>query len=170
MKFSIKEKKQFPASSQIILFIFILGFLIFYKSGMTKKLSIVDQNTSEVYFSASIKESDTITFGWIHSLEHIPWTEEYIVLSNNNLLLKKITFPAFGAGIPHNRGKVTKIENDLIIMDEIDEEFSEISWIHSKTATDYIMINDQIIINGEELPHHIGLKLKIEKRLSLWTK
>ncbi len=111
-----------------------------------------------------------LTYGWIHSFEHIPWSEQYYIEDNNKLLLKKITVAGYGAGIPNNKGKLTKIENGMIIMDEIDEEFEEINWIHSQTAMDYIMLNDKIILDGEDLPQHKALNLKIEKRLKIWLR
>jgi len=164
-------KKQLAASSHIRLLILIIllitGFIVFFKIDTVKLLKITDQNTDKEYFSTPVETSYVITYGWIHSFEHIPWTELYLILDNNTLLLKKITISGFGAGIPHNKGKVTKIENGLIIMDEINEEFDEINWIHSQTATNYIMLNDKIILKGEDLPHHQELNLKIEKRLKL---
>jgi len=169
-----KERKQFAASSSIQLLILIIalivGFVVFFKVDTIKVLRIADQKTNEVYFSTPVETSYVLTYGWIHSLEHIPWTEQYLILDNNKLLLKKITMTAFGAGIPHNKGKVTKIENGLIIMDEIDEEFDEINWIHSQTATNYIMLNDKIVLKGEDLPQHAALNLKIEKRLKIWLR
>jgi len=169
-----KEEKQKSASSPIqlliLIIILIVGFVAFFKVDTIKVLRIVDQKTNEEYFSTPVETSYVLTYGWIHSFEHIPWTEHFIILDNNKLLLKKITVAGFGAGIPHNKGKVTKIENGLIIMDEIYEEFDEINWIHSQTATDYIMLNDKIILNGEDLPQHAALNLKIEKRLKLWLR
>ncbi len=169
-----KAKKQLAASLSIQLLIFVIilivGFVVVFKVDSIKVLRIVDQNTDEQYFSVPVETSYVLTYGWIHSFEHIPWTEQYFILDNNKLLLKKITIAGFGAGIPHNKGKVTKIENGSIIMDEIDEEFNEINWIHSQTATDYIMLNDKIILNGEDLPQHVALNLKIEKRLKLWLR
>lgn len=169
-----KEKKQISASSHIqlliLVMILIVGFFAIFKVGTVKFLSITDQANNEEYFSIPVATSCVLTFGWIHSFEHIPWTEEYFILNDNKLLLKKITIAGFGAGIPHNKGRLTKIEKGLIIMDEIDEKFDEINWIHSQTATDYLMLNNKIILNGEDLPHHRSLNLKIEKRLKIWLR
>lgn len=174
MCWAFKEKKQASASSHIQLLILvvalIVGLFVFLGADTVKILRITDQNTNEVYFSTSVESSYILTYGWIHSFEHIPWTEQYFIQDNNRLLLKKITIAGFGAGIPHDKGKITKIENGTVIMDEINEEFDEINWIHSQTATDYIMLNDEIILNGEDLPHHAALNLKIEKRLKLWLR
>lgn len=169
-----KEKKQKTASSHIQLLILIavliVGLFIFFRAGAMKVLRITDQETNEVYFSAPVETSYVLTYGWIHSFEHIPWSEQYYIEDNNKLLLKKITVAGYGAGIPNNKGKLTKIENGMIIMDEIDEEFEEINWIHSQTAMDYIMLNDKIILDGEDLPQHKALNLKIEKRLKIWLR
>lgn len=174
MRWMFNKKKQIPASSyiQMLLFIAILiiGFFTFFKIDTIKVLSIVEQDTNKEYFSTPVETSYTLTYGWVHSFEHIPWTEQYSILDNNKLLLKKITVAGFGAGIPNNKGKVTKTENGLIIMDEIDEEFDEINWIHSQTATDYIMLNNKVILNGEDLPQHRALNLRIEKRLKIWLR
>lgn len=169
------EKKQSSASSQIQLLIsviisvvlLIVGFFSIFKVDRVQILRITHQNTRQEYYSTPVATSYVITYGWIHSFEHIPWTEEYFIQDNDKLLLKKITVAGFGAGIPHNKGKVTKLENGIVVMDEIDEEFDEIKWIHSQIAADYIMLNNEIIIRGKELPHHEPLNLKIEKRLKI---
>ncbi len=175
---NIEEKGQPAASSPVLLpallilcvLLLVIGFFIISQMGTERVLIITDQNTNREYFSIPVSVSDVLTYGWIHSLEGIPWTEEYEILDNNKLLLRKITITGFGAGIPHNRGKVTKVENGIIIMDEIDEEFEEISWIHSRSAADYLMLNGRIILNGKDLPHHVPLRLKIEKRLKIWPR
>ena len=175
MNWAFDRKKHLAASSYIRLLVFLLtsalAFSLLYHLGIgATVLTITDQSTGKEYYSISVKPSDTITYGWIHSFEHIPWTEHYIILDSNKLLLKKITVAGFGAGIPHNIGKEFKNENGVIVMSEIDNEFDTINWIHSQTATDYIMLNDKVILRGEDLPHHKALNLRIEKRLKLWPK
>ena len=170
------EQKQLAASAPakfagvltaLLLVMMLLGS---FKAGSVKTLRITGQVSGNEYFAAPVKDKDVLTYGWVHSLERIPWTEDYIILGGGRLLLKRITIPAFGAGIPHNKGKVTKIENGCIIMDEIYEEFERIDWIHSRSALDYIMLNGKIVLHGEDLPHHVPLTLEIEKGLKLWPK
>jgi hypothetical protein len=166
------EKKQAAASSRIrfliLLLILTVGFLLLFEIGNASVLRITDQSTGEEYYSIHAGPSDILTYGWIHSFEHIPWTEQYTILGNNNLLLKEIAIAGFGAGIPHNKGGKIKSKDGMIIMSEINEEYDEINWIHSQTATDYIMLNDKVILRGTDLPQHKALNLKIEKRLKLW--
>jgi hypothetical protein len=170
------EKKQ-PGASSPALFTAVLPAVILtvlllaaFKAGSVKVLRITDQSSGREYFSAPVKAMDVLTYGWIHSLENMPWTEEFIILDNNSLLLEKITVPAFGAGIPHNKGRVTRIENGFIVMDEIHEEFERIDWIHSQSALEFIMLNGEKMLLGEDLPHHATLTLKIEKGLMICQK
>ncbi|WP_273226595.1 DUF1850 domain-containing protein [Geosporobacter ferrireducens] len=148
------------------IFAFVV-LLFLFKISEIQRLSIINQNTNKVYLTTEVVPGDKLTYGWIHSLEHIPWTEDYYIQKNNHLLLYRITLSAFGAGIPHNKGKLTRVEDGTIVMEEINEDFEEINWIHSQTATEYIQLNDQTLIKGVDLPHHEALKLKIEKRLKL---
>lgn len=170
MKQKYNRKKQVFASFLLPILLITIGISVIIKFNTVKKLTIINQNTGEVYYTNTVKESDTLIFNWIHSLEKIPWDEEYLILKNNNLLLNKITLIGFGAGIPHNRGQVTTIDDGVIVMSQIDEEFNEINWIHSQTALSSIRLNDKIIIEGKDLIHHEELRLKIEKGLGLCQK
>lgn len=167
MKKLDKEKRNFASLTNILLILVLLGISILVRFSNENVLTIVHQKTDKQYLSIPVNESDVLTFHWIHSFEHIPWKEEYLILDNGILLLKNISIAGFGAGIPHNDGKTTTIENGSIIMREIDERFNEINWMHSQTAVDYIELNDEVIIRGEDLPHHEALRLKIEKRLKI---
>ena len=174
MERTCNGKRRFSASYRVPLFILafltVIALIFYIKNDTIKVLSITNQETNEEYFSVKVKESDTLTYGWTHSFEHIPWTEQYIILDNDKLLLRQITVAGYGAGIPNNKGKVTRVENGSIIMDEINEEFDEINWIHSQTAMNYIKLNDRVIVEGNELPHHTALNLRIDERVKLWPR
>ncbi|UQT40910.1 DUF1850 domain-containing protein [Acidaminococcus intestini] len=87
---------------------------------------------------------------------------------DHSLILDTISFPAFGAGIPENRGKKTWVdEKGNIFMDEIDQSFPRIDWINSHYATRKIKLNDELITSGRLLPEHTRLILVIEERDSL---
>jgi hypothetical protein len=165
-------KKQRVASSHLKIYLTLAIFIIFsftflFKITVTQRLFIMHQLNKEVYLTADVSQGDKLTYGWMHSLEHIPWTEDYYIQENNHLLLSRITIVGFGAGIPHNKGKVTRIEDGTIVIEQIDEDFEKIDWIHSQTAMEYIKLNDQTIVKGPNLPHHEPLKLKIEKRFKV---
>ena len=128
-------------------------------------LRISDWKTGAVYAQAPVRKNSRLFFGWIHSQEKIPWNEYYNIDESLNLVLDVITFPAFGAGIPENKGRVTYVDKDgLIHMAEIGQTFAEIVWLNSHTATRDITLDGALIARGSELPHHVKLRLVIEQR------
>lgn len=165
---ALREKLSLVSLPRIILIVTIS--LLILKPKVVKILTIMNQTNGEKYFTITINDFDTVTYEWIHSFEKTPWIEDYSILKDNSLMLKEIVLVGFGAGIPHNEGKNTRLQDGKIIMEGIDKEFDEINWIHSKTALKYIKLNGKIIIKGRDLPHHKPLKLKIEKRFKLCPK
>ena len=128
-------------------------------------LRVYDWKTGELYASAPAKVGSALFFGWIHSLEKIPWNEYYHVGENGELILDAITFPAFGAGIPEDKGRVCYVENGLIHMEEIDQAFKELVWLNSHTATQDILLDGKLVTRGRDLPQHTRLRLVIEKEM-----
>ena len=127
-------------------------------------LRIYDWKTGTVYAEAPARPGDRLFFGWIHSLEKIPWNEYFHIAPSLDLVLDAITFPAFGAGIPEDKGRVCYVKDGLIHMEEIDQVFPELVWLNSHTATRDIMLNDELVTRGCDLPQHTRLRLVIEKR------
>lgn len=133
-------------------------------------LRIYNYQSGEIYVEVPAKGGDKLFFGWVHSWEKIPWNEYYHIAPDETLVLDSISFPAFGAGIPENKGKVCRIENGLIYMDEIGQVFQEFNWINSHFATREIILNGQLISKGDRLPEHTRLRLVVERRLKKWQK
>jgi hypothetical protein len=127
-------------------------------------LRIYDWKTGAIYVEVPARVGDQLFFGWIHSLEKIPWNEYFHVDAEHNLILDAITFPAFGAGIPENKGKVCYVKDGLIHMEEIDQVFKELHWLNSNTATRDILLDGALVARGSELPQHARLRLVIEKK------
>ncbi|MDR3331543.1 MAG: DUF1850 domain-containing protein [Synergistaceae bacterium] len=125
-------------------------------------LRVYDWKTGAVYVEAPTRAGAKLFFGWIHSLEKIPWNEYYHIREDRTLILDVITFPAFGAGIPENKGRVCYVKDGLIHMEEIDQEFGELVWLNSHTATRDISLDGRHITSGAELPQHTRLRLVIE--------
>ncbi|MDR2744183.1 MAG: DUF1850 domain-containing protein [Desulfovibrio sp.] len=125
-------------------------------------LRIYDWKTGAVYAEAPARSGSRLFFGWVHSLEKIPWNEYYHVDAQRTLVLDTITFPAFGAGIPENKGKSCRVRGGLIYMEEIDQEFKELVWLNSHTATREIALDGVFVTRGSELPQHARLRLVIE--------
>ncbi len=127
-------------------------------------LLIYDYKTNEIYVETPAKEGDQLFFGWVHSWEKIPWHEYYHITAGGDLVLDTIAFPAFGAGIPENKGKKTWIEDGMIYMGDIGQVFHEFTWINSHFATRDIRLNGMLIARGQDLPEHTRVNLAIRKR------
>lgn len=130
-------------------------------------LVIYDQQTGENFVTLPVETGDVLEYNWIHSFEHIPWNERYIVQADHGLMLVEIQVAGFGAGIPENKG-ITSVENGMVVMGELEERFDVISWIHSNTALSSIVLNGQTVASGPDLPHHQPLRLEIKRRLRTW--
>lgn len=149
-----------------VVFCMILSFVL-YGFNQQKVLVIYHQETDDVYCITNIEVGDKVTYEWIHSFEHIPWYEDFYVLSDNRLGLEEIRVAGFGAGIPENKGEMT-VKDGMIVMTNIGEIYDHIQWFNSHTALQYIALNDQVIIRGDEMPHHEALALEIKGRVIQW--
>ncbi len=126
-------------------------------------LRIYDWKTGAIYAESPARPGDRLSFGWVHSLEKIPWNEYYHINDDLVIVLDAITFPAFGAGIPENKGRVCYVKDGLIHMEEIGQEFSELVWLNSHTATREIKLGGRLVAEGRSLPQHTRLRLVIER-------
>ncbi|MDL2263274.1 DUF1850 domain-containing protein [Synergistaceae bacterium OttesenSCG-928-I11] len=125
-------------------------------------MRIFDWKTGECYVEAHTRVGAELFFGWIHSQEKIPWNEYFHIDENGDLILDAITFPAFGAGIPENKGEICYVdENGLIHMERIDQKFEELVWLNSHTATQDIRLDGTLVARGRDLPQHTRLRLII---------
>jgi hypothetical protein len=130
-------------------------------------LRIYDWKTGELYIEVPAKTGEQIFFGWIHSLEKFPWHEYFRIDKDLSIVLEAITFPAFGAGVPENKGSVCYTDKDgLIHMEQINQRFGELIWLNSHTAVQDIKLGDALVTKGRELPQHTRLRLVIEKKRS----
>ena len=127
-------------------------------------LRIYDYETGKIYVEVPAGAGDRLFFGWMHSLEKIPWHERYHIDENGDLILDEIAFPAFGAGIPENKGTSVKIENGMIVMSGIGQVFHEFTWLNSHYATRDIRLNDALVARGDTLPEHTRINLSITKK------
>lgn len=131
-------------------------------------LKIFSWKTGDVVFTTPISAGDKLDVFWTHSLEKIPWNEYYTLREDGVLVLNTITFPAFGAGIPANKGRTCRIGDDgLIYMENIGQEFRYFKWLNSKYTRE-IRVNGKLVVRGTELPDHQILILRIERRGLPW--
>ena len=130
-------------------------------------LKIFSWKTGEVFLTSSVAAGDKIDVFWTHSLEKIPWNEYYTLREDGVLVLDTITFPAFGAGIPANKGRCRIGDDGLIYMENINQEFKYFKWLNSKFTRE-IRVNGKLIVRGTELPNHQVLILRVERRGLPW--
>ena len=126
-------------------------------------LRVYDRHKGILYAEAPARVNSRLVFGWIHSWENIPWNEYYHVDERGDLVLDAITFPAFGAGIPEDKGRVCYVRDGVIHMEEIGQVFTELVWLNSHSATRDIILDGTLVTRGSDLPHHAGIRLRIEK-------
>jgi hypothetical protein len=169
MAVQISIGKRFMAS---LIAIFLVSGLVmaYHKSQSDLWMSISPYNITGDHvlqgdrIEMPVKAGDVIIYHWIHSFEHIPWKEYFRVEKDGSLALYRIEVAGFGAGIPENKGEVT-IEDGMVVMQNFEERFESIHWIHSQTALSFISVNDEVIINGFDLPHHQPLHLEVKARV-----
>jgi len=135
-----------------------------FSPGLLYTLRIYDWKTGEVYVEYPVLQSDEIYFGWIHSLEKIPWNEYYHIDEDLNLVLDTVSFTAFGAGIPHDPGNNCHIKDGVIYMTEINQKFTELNWMNSPDSVQEIRVSGEFVTCGSDLPHHRRLILSVEWR------
>jgi hypothetical protein len=155
----------------LVLLILLMGTLLFsyFFQGPDLRLVLSDQETGQVLFSQPVQEGDELSFHWIHSFEHIPWVEEYTIEANETFLLHTISVAGFGAGIPENKGVVT-VENGMVVMRSIQQQFDTIRWIHSQTALVSITLGQTTFITGEDVEHHLPVELSIKGTRTIWPR
>lgn len=159
------KDRAFHAALLAALWVLLLAGCALRPSGEKEAvLRIYDWKSSELYVEAPARVNSRLLFTWVHSLEKIPWAEYYHVDAHYNLVLDAITFPAFGAGIPEDAGRVCYVKDGLIHMEEIDRAFTELVWLNSHTATRELVLDGVLITSGSALPQHTRVRLVIEKR------
>jgi hypothetical protein len=156
------RRRAFPAAIAAIFALCALLPLLRPAVAEEAVLRIYDWRTNETYVQVPARVGGRLFFGWIHSLEKIPWNEYYHIDENFDLVLDSITFPAFGAGIPENKGRVCYVKDGLIHMEEIGQRFEELVWLNSHTATRDILLDGEFVASGSDLPHHVRLRLVVE--------
>lgn len=149
----------------IIVLLVATGLFAWWQQANRAVLRVRDYQTREIYREIPVQAGDHLYFGWMHSLEHIPWNEVFYIAEDRTLVLDEISFPAFGAGIPENKGKRTWVDKKgMIHMAENGQVFPCLDWINSHYATRDIKVNETLVTTGPQLPEHRRLLLCIEKK------
>ena len=129
---------------------------------LSKRLTVQNAENGSVYLSREVRSGDTLEFCWTHSFEKIPWDEYYEILPDGSFVLHTISVAGFGAGIPAEMDVSYRYEDGLIYMDGIESHFPRFQWINSQTALREIRLNGELLLRGEDLPHHEKMVLSVD--------
>lgn len=158
--------RSLPLPIKTALAVLILGAVVWGAASLLRppqwELCIEEAKTGQVLASAPIAPGDELYFGWVHSLEKIPWDEWYRVTEEGTLMLETISFPAFGAGIPADKGDPV-IRDGIIFYENIQQEFPYLQWLNSPQTKD-IAINGQFLASGLTLTDDGILILTIKRK------
>ena len=157
----VKEQRgRLVALSALLILAVLLTCLAVF--GARPVLRIRVDATGEILREVPVTAGDELYVAWLHSQEKIPWHEWYTVKKDGTMTLNTISFPAFGPGIPCDKG-VPRIEDGTIFFEQIEETFPRFRWLNS-TFTREIRLNGALIATGDDLPNHTILTLTIERR------
>ncbi|NCC64708.1 MAG: DUF1850 domain-containing protein [Spirochaetia bacterium] len=142
----VKNLRRIFKSAVLILVVGTLLFFLFPRDTFT--LIVREQQTKHELARCTVESGDEIIFSWIHSIELIPWIEHFVIQDDGSFLLQKFAVAGFGAGIPENKG-VVSLQDGMVVMDHINQQFDEIRWIHSQTALVSIKVAGTSFITGK---------------------
>jgi hypothetical protein len=151
----------------LILVVGTLLFFLFPRNIFT--LVLREQQSKRELARCTVRPADEIVFSWIHSAEFIPWVEHFVIQDDGSFLLKKFAVAGFGAGIPENKG-VVSLQDGMVVMDQLNQHFDRIRWIHSQTALVSITVAGASFITGEEVEHHIPVELYCKGIGTIWPR
>lgn len=127
-------------------------------------ITVVAVREDRILLESEAAPGDVLEFGWIHSVEHFPWTEFFTINEDGTLLLREMRVRGYGAGIPHQRSLDVSLEDGWIISRGIDEVFPAYRWINSHTAVGQVRLNGSLLFSGSDFPHHEALELRVAPR------
>lgn len=120
-----------------------------------------ERHREELLVQHPVAPGDRVAFHWIHSVEHVPWTDILEVQGDRSLLLVESRFGGFGAGISHDDPLIAVVDGEIITAPDR-PPMERYSWINSHTALVMVSLNGEPVVAGDALPHHEALTLSIE--------
>lgn len=108
----------FPNYILVLIIIIVIAIIALIP---TKVLLACDYKTGEYYKSWRIKDGDSFTVEYTHSVQLTPVTETYNI-DGYNIILKETTFKSYGAGLPATTPYKFEITSNGFRIYDIDEE------------------------------------------------
>lgn len=78
-------------------------------------------------FQARVRPGEQISISYIHSVERTPWFHYYEASSNNQLVLKRMLFKSFGAGVPDYAPAVRHVDG-WIEYSGFNQSYKQLQW------------------------------------------
>lgn len=125
-------------------------------------LTIENMYENKTYVVQPFKDDDIFIMKWIHSVELEPW-EEWFGIKDNNIILLKTRFKAFGAGVPDRAGEETYMEDDYIVYDKINTIIPSLTYGISPFAQHTLIIKDQEFPLYKTLAPDTGVSINYKK-------
>ena len=66
-----------------------------------------------------VAQDNRFSLAWMHSVEKENWVETFRIV-NQSIVLVSTRFKTFGAGVPDQAGRTTRLANGWVVMDAID--------------------------------------------------
>lgn len=122
---------------------------------------VENQETGRVYYETDATDGLEITLRWIHSIEHEPWQETYVV-EGDHLILTEVAIKSYGAGVDADPGGETTIENGVIYTRGINKRFDDLRWVHSHDTQHTLRVGDHFI-DTDSIEHRAFVLLKVKE-------
>ena len=113
---------------------------------------LYDRKAEQEVLSVPVSPGDRLSLEIEHSQDHIPWFEYYTVTETGEFNLDSIAVAGYGSGIPAEMDVPAKVENGMVIMEEINSIFPEFRWITSDTYMKGLTLNGVEIFDFRSLP------------------
>ena len=128
----------------------LLGLVLLPRKQM--HFVLYDREAEREVLSVPVSPGDRLSLEIEHSQDHIPWFEHYTVTEAGEFRLDSIAVAGYGSGIPAEMDVPTRIENGMVIMEEINSIFPEFRWITSDTYMKGLTLNGEEIFDFRSLP------------------
>jgi hypothetical protein len=127
-----------------------------------------DFHSRVTYAEIPILPTTRFTVEWIHSVELTPWRETYLANWPEGITLTETAFRSYGAGVPADTGKQTKVVDGWIVASGLSESRENVIYLISKP--DYkLMIEDRIIPLTQLLPRYTSMEMTAKWRFWWWN-
>jgi len=128
----MKHKRSVTAGAVIAACAVAVLFAFMYTG---KYLLLSSELTGKVLFSAEIREGETFSVSYIHSVNKSPVTEYYMI-QNTEIYLTALRFSSFGAGMPDapGDGLITVSDDGDMLIEALSRHVPELCYFIGRGA------------------------------------